>query len=107
MWFVTSQKDEASALGLKLCSNTGDPAHVSMPGVHRIASLIKRWILSTHQGSFIGVAYQVGFASRDHGMPIPTVYLLPGGSRPAASLIISATMDSQFLSPKQPHNKRQ
>jgi transposase-like protein len=28
-----------------------DPAHVSMPGAHRIASLLKRWILGTHQGS--------------------------------------------------------
>jgi len=27
------------------------PAHVTMPGVHRVASLIKRWILGTHQGS--------------------------------------------------------
>jgi len=35
-------------------SGTGDPAHVSMPGVHRIAALIKRWLLSTHQGSFSG-----------------------------------------------------
>ena len=26
-------------------------AHASMPGVHRVASLIKRWILGTHQGS--------------------------------------------------------
>lgn len=25
--------------------------HVSMPGVHRIASLLKRWILGTHRGS--------------------------------------------------------
>lgn len=32
-------------------STSGDPAHVSMPGVHRIASLLKRWILGTHQGS--------------------------------------------------------
>jgi len=32
-------------------SNIGDPAHVSMPGVHRIATLLKRWLLSTHQGS--------------------------------------------------------
>lgn len=32
-------------------SNTGDPAHVTMPGVHRIAALVKRWLLSTHQGS--------------------------------------------------------
>lgn len=27
------------------------PAHASMPGVHRVASLIKRWILGTHHGS--------------------------------------------------------
>jgi transposase-like protein len=32
-------------------SSSADPAHVTMPGVHRIASLLKRWILGTHQGS--------------------------------------------------------
>ena len=32
-------------------SSSYDPAHVSMPGVHRVASLLKRWILGTHQGS--------------------------------------------------------
>jgi transposase-like protein len=32
-------------------SDSGDFAHVLMPGVHRIASLLKRWILGTHQGS--------------------------------------------------------
>ena len=32
-------------------SDTGDPAHVSMPGVHRVAALLKRWLLSNHQGS--------------------------------------------------------
>jgi transposase-like protein len=32
-------------------SDTGDPAHVTLPGVHRIASLLKRWLLSTHQGA--------------------------------------------------------
>ena len=26
------------------------PAHVSMPAVHRVASLLKRWLLGTHQG---------------------------------------------------------
>jgi len=35
-------------------SDSGDPAHVSMPGVHRIAALVKRWLLSTHQGSVSG-----------------------------------------------------
>jgi transposase-like protein len=34
-------------------SSSGDPIRVSMPGVHRIASLLKRWILGTHQGSFV------------------------------------------------------
>lgn len=27
------------------------PPHVSMPAVHRIASLLKRWLLGTHQGA--------------------------------------------------------
>lgn len=31
-------------------SASGDPAHVAMPRVHRIASLLKRWLLGTHQG---------------------------------------------------------
>lgn len=32
-------------------SSSGDPAHVSMPAVHRVASLLKRWLLGAHQGS--------------------------------------------------------
>lgn len=35
-------------------SASGDPAHVAMPAVHRVASLLKRWILGTHQGSVSG-----------------------------------------------------
>lgn len=35
-------------------SGSGDPAHVTMPGVHRIASLFKRVLLSTHQGAVRG-----------------------------------------------------
>ena len=31
-------------------SASGDPAHVTMPHVHRVASLLKRWLLGTHQG---------------------------------------------------------
>ena len=27
------------------------PAHVSMPAVHRVSSLLKRWLLGIHQGS--------------------------------------------------------
>ena len=37
-------------------SDSGDPAHIAMPGVHRVASLLKRWILGTHQGS-VDAAY--------------------------------------------------
>jgi ISXO2-like transposase domain/Transposase zinc-ribbon domain len=32
-------------------SATGDPASVHMPHVHRALSLLKRWLLGTHQGS--------------------------------------------------------
>lgn len=32
-------------------SASGDPAHVVIPGVHRVASLLKRWLLGTHQGA--------------------------------------------------------
>jgi transposase-like protein len=32
-------------------SESGDPAHVAMPEVHRVASLLKRWLLGTHQGA--------------------------------------------------------
>jgi transposase-like protein len=28
-----------------------DAAHVTMPGVHRVAALLKRWLLGTHQGA--------------------------------------------------------
>jgi len=33
-------------------SSSDDPAHIAMPGVHQIASLLKRWLLGTHQGAF-------------------------------------------------------
>lgn len=29
-----------------------EPAHEKLVGVHRVVSLIKRWLLGTHQGSF-------------------------------------------------------
>ncbi len=35
-------------------SESGDPAHVAMPGVHRIAALLKRWLLGIHQGAVSG-----------------------------------------------------
>jgi transposase-like protein len=48
-------------------SSSGDPAHVVMPGVHKIASLLKRWLLGTHQGSVTAMhldAYLDEFAFR-------------------------------------------
>ena len=38
---------------ITVSSSSDDPAHVSMPGVHRVSSLLKRWILGTHQGSVV------------------------------------------------------
>ena len=35
-------------------SDSGDPAHVAMPGVHRLAALLKRWLLGIHQGAVSG-----------------------------------------------------
>ena len=39
-------------------SSSDDPAHVSMPGVHRVVSLLKRWIQGTHQGSLAAAHLQ-------------------------------------------------
>jgi hypothetical protein len=36
---------------ITVLSSSYDPAHVLMPGVHRIASLLERLLLSTHQGA--------------------------------------------------------
>ena len=35
----------------RVISGSNDPAHVVLPGPHRIASLLKRWLLGTHQGA--------------------------------------------------------
>ena len=32
-------------------SASGDPAHVVLPHVHIVSSLVKRWVLGTHQGA--------------------------------------------------------
>ena len=34
-----------------ILSQSDDPAHKLMPRVHRVASLLKRWLLGTHQGA--------------------------------------------------------
>ncbi len=48
--YNTLQKHEYTHKQINL-SKSGDPAHVHLPGVHRIASLLKRLLLSTHQGA--------------------------------------------------------
>ena len=57
----------------------GHKAHEELPGVHRVASLVKRWLLSTHQGSVDDAHLQLylneyafrfnGRKSRQRGMP--------------------------------------
>ena len=61
-----------------------DPAHVAMPRVHNVASLLKRWLMGTHQG---GVQlqhlddYLDEFTFRlDKAFPIPWPALLSSGS---------------------------
>ena len=34
-----------------IMAGSDNPAHASMPAVHRVASLLKRWLLGTHQGA--------------------------------------------------------
>ena len=46
-----SLKNLAMTTSAKSCSARRSPADVSMAGVHRVASLVKRWILGTHHGS--------------------------------------------------------
>jgi transposase-like protein len=36
---------------VSILATSGKLAHAEMPGVHRIASLLKRWLLGTHQGA--------------------------------------------------------
>jgi len=43
---------------IKNLSDSEDFAPILMPGVHRLASLLKRWILGTHQGSVSGMHLQ-------------------------------------------------
>jgi transposase-like protein len=35
----------------RVVSGRQEPAHVVLPGPHRVASLLKRWLLGTHQGA--------------------------------------------------------
>ena len=50
-WAYRSLRDEGYPRHRVVHLGADDPAHVTMPGVHRVASLLKRWLLGTHQGS--------------------------------------------------------
>jgi hypothetical protein len=60
-------------------SATGDPAHVVMPRVHRVASLLERWWLGTHQGA-TRCAVLAREKTREQGIfadAAPTTSILP------------------------------
>src|SRR6266508_2610528 len=52
-WMFASGKDGMSALSLQRGLEIGSyqTAGALLPAVHRVASLVKRWLLGTHQGS--------------------------------------------------------
>jgi len=52
-WTLVPRSAQARVRARADCvlASSGDPTHVSMPGVHRVAALLKRWIPGTHQGS--------------------------------------------------------
>lgn len=58
-------------------SKGSDPAHVVLPAVHRVASLVKRWLLGTHHG---GIGAQHVEAYLDSSSSAST-----GGSRTHAA----------------------
>jgi len=54
-WGVYNELEGPGYIHKKInLATAGDPAHVLMPGVHRISSLLKRWLLGTHQGAVSG-----------------------------------------------------
>jgi transposase-like protein len=46
-----SLKDEGYEHLRSVMLGSQTPAHISMPGVHRVASLLHRWLMGTHQGA--------------------------------------------------------
>ena len=49
-WVHQTLPDYGYRREVSILSGSDEPAHVSMPAVHRVAALLKRWLLSTHQG---------------------------------------------------------
>jgi transposase-like protein len=49
--YPSATKDEHIHHGTSI-SRSGKEANEVLPGVHRVASLVKQWLMGTHQGSF-------------------------------------------------------
>ncbi|MBN1837363.1 MAG: IS1595 family transposase [Spirochaetales bacterium] len=67
--------------------SVADPAHVSMPAVHRVSSLLKRWLLGTHQGgvghSQLDLYLELLFGSQNPQDPAKSV--VEGADEPFAA----------------------
>lgn len=50
-WIYRSLPEHGYVRDKTVLMGSKEPAHVSLPGVHRVAALLKRWLLGTHQGS--------------------------------------------------------
>lgn len=49
--YPRAAKDKYIPRGTSI-KGSGKEANEVLPGVHRVASLVKRWLMGTHQGSF-------------------------------------------------------
>jgi transposase-like protein len=52
-WVYRSLPDHGYVRDRTVVRGSDDPAHISLPAVHRVAALLKRWLLGTHQGSVL------------------------------------------------------
>ena len=53
---TTGSRTPATCHEVTVISGSPDPAHVVMPRVHKVAALLKRWIMGTLQG---GIQHQL------------------------------------------------
>src|SRR5439155_7767252 len=59
---------------------SSEPAHIPFPGVHRVASLLMRWCLGTHQGGMDAARVVLGDpeVDREQGRPAVRVAVAAG-----------------------------
>ena len=70
-------------------SASGDPAHVHLPAVHRVASLLQRWPLGTHQGVQPSAARRCTALTRPQNCQLNcSASLLRLGRRPAITAVL-------------------